>query len=120
MAKGGKSVLEKQLQIYGGIQKTLRGMSKEEHDKYSPQGTDGYDRHQRVLSNEKEMHAEREKEITMFEKENKPMFGSLATLTKDDVAVIAQLSSKYKDSRMAFVKELDERLEKKYKIKLTK
>jgi len=120
MAKGGKSVLEKQLQIYGGIQKTLRSMSKEEHDKYSPQGTDGYDRHQKVLSNEKQMYAERDKEITMFEKENKPMFGSLATLTKDDVAVIAQLSSKYKDNRMAFVKQLDERLEKKYKIKLTK
>ena len=37
MAKSGKSTLEKQLQIYGVIQKTLRGMSKEEHDKYSPQ-----------------------------------------------------------------------------------
>ena len=120
MAKGGKSTLEKQLQIYGGIQKTLRGMSKEEHDKYSPQGTDGYDRHQKVLTNEKEMHAEREKEIAKFEKENKPMFGSLATLTKEEVNGIAQLSIQYKAKRVEFVKQLDERLEKKYQIKLTK
>ncbi len=120
MAKGGKSTLEKQLQIYGGIQKTLRGMSKEEHDKYSPQGTDGYERHQKALTNEREMKAEYDKEIKQFEKDNKPMFGSLATLTKEEVNEIAQLSIQYKVKRKEFVAELETRMEKKYKIKLTK
>lgn len=120
MAKGGKSTLEKQLQIYGGIQKTLRGMSKDEHDKYAPEGTAGHTRHKNRLETEREMKAEREREIKLFEKENKPMFGNLGGLTKEQVDEIAKLSSEYSQNRKTFIKELDERLEKKYKIKLTK
>jgi len=120
MAKGGKSTLEKQLQIYGGIQKTLRGMSKEEHDKYSPEGTAGYERHQKALDNEREMRTEYDKEVKQFDKDNKPMFGHLGSLTKEEVQDIAQLSIQYKAKRKEFITELETRLEKKYKIKISK
>lgn len=116
--KGGKSTIEKQLQVYGGIQKTLRGMSKDEHDKYSAYGTAGYDRYQKVLEKEKEMRAEREREIKIFDKENKPMFGNLRGLTTEQVHEIAELSKSYTANRAKFIKELDEKLEAKYKITL--
>lgn len=116
--KGGKSTIEKQLQVYGGIQKTLRGMTKDEHDKYSAYGTPGYDRYQRVLEKEKEMRAEREKEIKIFDKDNKPMFGNLRGLTTEQVHEIAELSKNYTANRAKFIKELDEKLEAKYKITL--
>ena len=116
--KGGKSTIEKQLQVYGGIQKTLRGMSKDEHDKYAAYGTPGYERYQKVLAMEKEMKEVRDKEIKIFDKDNKPMFGNLRGLTTEQVHEIAELSKDYTAKRAVFIKELDERLEKKYKITL--
>ena len=93
-------------------------MTKDEHDKYSAYGTAGYDRYQKVLEKEKEMRAEREREIKIFDKDNKPMFGNLRGLSTEQVHEIAELSKSYTANRAKFIKELDEKLEAKYKITL--
>ena len=117
MAKGGKSTLEKQLQIYGGIQKTLRGMNNEEHDAYASPGTPGYERHQKRIENEKEFRKELDESIARYDKQNRPMYGNLKGLTEEQVHDIAKQATEFRLSRAAYVEALTERLEKKYGFK---
>jgi hypothetical protein len=106
----GKTVIERQIQAYGEFQRQIKGMSKAEQLKYSspdsPQGRE----YQRLIADENARRELRDKAIREFEKENKPLYGNLKGLTKEQVGEIAKLSGEYNIKRRKFVDDLNEKL----------
>jgi len=105
-----KTVIEKQIQAYGEFQRQIRGMSKSERLKYAAPETPEGREYQRLLADENERKALRDKAIREYEKANKPMYGNLKGLTKEQVDEIAKLSSQYSIDRRKFVEDLNEKL----------
>lgn len=111
MAQGvKKTVLEKQLQTYGGFQQNIRKMSRDEQDRYSPEGTPGYDRWQKRVKEQAARRAYREKAIRDFEAQV-PQYGSFKGLTPEESAAQqverTETATRWNQRRIAFKAELD-------------
>lgn len=111
MAQGvKKTVLEKQLQTYGGFQHAIRQMSKDEQDRYSPEGTPGWDRWQIRLREQAKRRDYRAKVVAEFEAQV-PQYGSFKGFTPEEAAaILAERSATgtyWAKQRIIFKAELD-------------
>jgi hypothetical protein len=106
-----KTVIERQIQIYGQFQSEIRKSSKEVNDRYAPEGSAGWLRHQEKVRAYDKRYAEREKALKEFMK-TEPVHGSLKGLTSEDVAKITQDRINWKKELDQFKKDLDKRLPK--------
>jgi hypothetical protein len=105
-----KTVLEKQLQTYGGFQQNIRKMSKDEQDRYSPEGTPGYTRWQKRVAEQNERRTYREKAIKAFEAQV-PQWGSYKGFSPEErdqqVKERAEVAQAWNAKRKAFMADLD-------------
>ena len=113
MGKGvRKTVTEKQSQVYGGFQSEIRKMTKEDHDRYAPEGTPGWYRWQKRLAEQAERRTYREKAIREFEK-TVPTYGSFKDFGPEEAAALAEERTRkmelWKKRRQAFMEELDKK-----------
>jgi hypothetical protein len=111
MAQGvKKTVIEKQLQTYGGFQQVIRKMSRDDQDRYSAEGTPEHARYQKRVDEQSARRAYREKAIAEFEN-TVPRFGSFRGLTPEErelaVQERTQTSHMWNAKRKAFMEELD-------------
>lgn len=105
-----KTVTEKQLAVYGGFQSTLRKMSPAEHDKYAPNGTPGYQRHQALLAAQDSRRQYRAQAIKEFES-RVPQWGRFAGTTPEareqEVIQRTQTAHEWHARRKLFMDRLD-------------
>ena len=106
----GKSVLDKQLQIYAEYQSVLRKMTKDEHIRHASYGPE-YEKRQQEIIELENRRKDYEREIKEFEK-TKPQTGRMGNLTDEQVAALTNQSVKWAEKRRAF----DAELKKKYKL----
>ena len=111
MAQGvKKTVLEKQLQTYGGFQHNIRQMSKDDQDRYSPEGTPGWNRWQARIKEQAARRAYRAKAVAEFEAQV-PQYGSFKGFSPEEAAAIlaerSATGSHWAKQRIIFKAELD-------------
>ena len=111
MAQGvKKTVLEKQLQTYGGFQHNIRQMSKDDQDRYSPEGTPGWDRWQARIKEQAARRDYRAKAVAEFEAQV-PQYGSFKGFSPEEAAAIlaerSATGSHWAKQRIIFKAELD-------------
>jgi len=104
-----KTVIERQIQIYGQFQNEIRKCTKEENDRYAPEGEPGWYRHQERVRAYEKRYAEREKALKEFYKDE-PIFGSLAGMSTEEVQRITEIRQQWKRDLDAFKADLDKRL----------
>ena len=105
-----KTIVEKQTQVYGGFLSQIRKMSKDDQDRYSPEGTPGYARWQKRVAEQNERRTYREKAIKAFEAQV-PQWGSYKGFSPEDreaqVKERAEVAQAWNVKRKAFMAELD-------------
>ena len=105
-----KTVLEKQLQTYGGFQQAIRKMSKDDQDRYSSEGTPEHARWQKKVAEQNARRAYREKAIKAFEAQV-PQWGSYKGFSPEErekqVQERTEVAQAWNAKRKAFMAELD-------------